>query len=292
LIRLSDYVSTVPGEYFIEVSDPEAGPGCSESFTVTLNQPPTPEILVVEVFPPSGPGEMDGSAFIEVITPGQTPYAVYHNGVFAFIINQNNFFLINLGPGVHTVYLVDIMGCQSNTEEFFVPMADPVFELGVSITNAGPLHASNEQPTVQHPGKIWRSALTASYLYDVGRIQQEVRVVYAPALRLNNRESVNGFIAMEYLSGPEDIRWKGVGLKAQAGLGTYYEKHDPALNLSTEPFYWLIRASAEHTVFKRILLSGSVSARGCDYIAPISWEFGFRMPFYKATSYKLRASSY
>ncbi|HEY3385636.1 MAG TPA: Ig-like domain-containing protein, partial [Saprospiraceae bacterium] len=243
LIRLSDYVTTAPGEYFVEVSDPSAGPGCLETFTVTLNQPPLPEIVVVEIFPPSGPGEMDGSAFVEVIDPGQTPYAVYLDGVFAFIINQNNFFLINLSAGVHTVHLVDIQGCQSNTVEFFVPASEPIYTFGVSLTNAGPVSASNEQSTGSQPGKIWRSVLTGSYHFDVGRIQQEVRLVYAPSLRMNNGENINGFVAMEYLSGPDDIQWKGIGLRAQAGLGTYYEKHDPSVDHHAEPFYWLIRAS-------------------------------------------------
>ncbi len=280
LISLSDYVTTVPGEYFVEISDPEAGPGCSESFTVTLNQPPLPVIEVVEIFPPSSPGAMDGSAFVEVITPGQQPYAVYVDGMFSFIVNQNNFFLLGLGVGVHTVHLVDIQGCPSNTIQFFVPAPNEAFAFGVSVTDAGTYSASNEQPSVYHPGKRWQSVLTGSYRFDVGSIQQVVRVLYAPRLRMNIGESANGFIAMEYLSGPQDFQWKGIGLRAQAGLGTYVEQHDPAVSQTAEPFYWLIRASAEHTIFKRILLTGSVSARGLDYVAPISWEFGFRMPFY------------
>lgn len=280
LIRLSDYVITVPGEYFVEVSDPEAGPGCSESFTVTLNQPPLPEIEVVEIFPPSSPGAMDGSAFVEVITPGQLPYAVYIDGMFAFTVNQNNFFLLGLGVGIHTVHLVDIQGCPSNTVQFFVPAPDEGFSLGVSITDAGTFSTSNEQPSVYHPGKMWRSVLSGSYRFDVGNIQQVVRILYTPTLRMNFGETVNGFIAMEYLSGPNDFQWKGIGLRAQAGLGTYIEQHDPAVNQTAEPVYWLIRASVEHKVFKRILLTGSVSARGLDFIAPVSWEFGFRMPFY------------
>lgn len=280
LIRLSDFVTTVPGEYFVEVSDPAAGPGCSESFTVTINQPPLPVIEVVEIFPPSGPGAIDGSAFVEVVQPGQLPYAVYVDGLFAFTVNQNNFFLLGLGAGVHTVYLVDIQGCQSNTIQFVVPVPSEIFAFGVSITDAGTYSTSNEQPSVYHPGKIWQSVLTGSYRFDVGNIQQVVRLIYAPPLRRNIGASANGFIAMEYLSGPDDYQWKGIGLRAQAGLGTYFEPHDPAVNQTAEPFYWLVRASVEHTVFKRILLTGSVSARGLDYVAPISWEFGFRMPFY------------
>jgi hypothetical protein len=280
LISLSDYVTTVPGEYFVEVSDPEAGPGCSESFTVTLNEPPLPAIEVVEIFPPSSSGAMDGSAFVEVITPGQQPYAVYVDGMFSFIVNQSNFFVLGLGVGVHTVHLVDIQGCPSNTVQFFVPAPNEAFAFGVSFTDAGTYSTSNEQPSVYHPGKIWRSVLSGSYRFDVGNIQQVVRVLYAPRLTTNIGESANGFIAMEYLSGPQDWKWKGIGLRAQAGLGTYVEQHDPAVKQTAEPYYWLIRASAEHTVLKRILLTGSVSARGLDFIAPISYEFGFRMPFY------------
>ena len=281
IILLSDYVLTVPGEYFIEVSDPEAGLGCSESFTVTLDAPPLPEILVVEIFPPSSPGATDGSAFIEVTQPGQFSYAVYHNGVFAFIINQNNFFLINLGTGVHMVYLVDINGCQSNTETFFVPPgSEPNFTLGIGVTNAGSLSSSNEQPSIHHPGNVWRSALIGTYHFEVGRIQQEIRVVYAPPLRMNNGQDVNEFIAMEYLSGPDDVQWKGINMRAQAGLGAYAKKHDGTPVPAAVPVYWLIRASIERNICKRILVSGSISTRGVDFIAPVSWEFGVRVPFY------------
>jgi hypothetical protein len=280
LIHLSDYVTTVPGDYFVEVSDPIAGPGCEESFTATLNQPPTPVIEVVEIFPPSSPGANDASAFVEVITPGQLPYAIYLDGLFAFTINQQNFFLLGLSAGAHTVWLVDITACQSNTVEFFVPMSEPFFEFGFNVTDAGSYSVSEEQPAVYQPGTTWRSVLSGSYRFDVGRIQQDVRLVYAPTLRMHNGENVNGFIAMEYLSGPRDLHWKGIGLRSQAGLGTYYEEREPALKSTAEPVYWLMRASVEHTVFKRILLTGSVSARGWDFIAPISWEFGFRVPFY------------
>ena len=88
-----DICQSVLFKFFVEVSDPIAGLGCSESFTVTLVEPPLPVIEVVEVFPPSSPGAMDASAFVEVTTPGQLPYAVYVDGFFSFTVNQNNFFL-------------------------------------------------------------------------------------------------------------------------------------------------------------------------------------------------------
>ena len=278
LITLSDYVTTVPGEYFVEVSDPLAGPGCSESFTVTINPPPTPVIQVTEVFPASGSGAMDGSAFVEVTAPGQLPYAVYKDGLFAFTINQNNFFLINLSPGVHTVHIVDIQGCQSNTVQFVVPVSAQGLSIGVGITDAGST-ASNEQPTLYQPGKIWRSVFSGSYYYDIGRVQQMVRVLYAPGVNMHLGESVSDFMAMEYLSGPRDLVWKGLGLRAQAGIGTYLELTETSTAPSSSPFYWLIRASIEHRLTNRIILSGSVSARGLDYIAPIRWEFGVRVPY-------------
>ena len=109
-------------------------------------------------------------------------------------------------------------------------------DFGFSVTDAGSYSVSDEQPSVYQPGNIWRSVLSTSYHFDVGRIQQEVRLVYAPTLSMNNGESVNGFIAMEYLSGPDDLRWKGIGLRAQAELGTYYEQQDPALQHTAEPF--------------------------------------------------------
>lgn len=278
LILLSDYVTTVPGEYFVEVSDPLAGPGCSESFTVTINPAPTPVIQVTEVFPASGSGAMDGSAFVEVTTPGQLPYAVYKDGLFAFTINQNNFFLINLSPGVHTVYIVDIQGCQSNTVQFVVPVSAQGFAIGIGMTDAGS-SSSNEQPTLYQPGKIWRSVISGSYRYNVGRIQQMVRVLYAPVVNMHFGESVNDFVAMEYLSGPRDVVWKGLGLRAQAGIGTYFELTEDGSDPASSAYYWLLRASVERRLFNRIILSGSISARGLDYIAPVWWEFGIRMPY-------------
>ena len=127
---------------------------------------------------------------------------------------------------------------------------------------------------------VWRSALIGTYHFDVGRIQQEVRIVYAPSIRINSTQSVNEFIAMEYLSGPDDLQWNGISLRAQAGLGTYVEKHDGAQTHAAVPLYWLLRGSVEHTICKRILLSGNVSLKGLDFIAPVSWEFGVRIPFY------------
>jgi hypothetical protein len=280
LIQLSDYVTTVPGEYFVEVSDPEAGPGCSQSFTVTINEPPVPVIEIVEIFPPSGPNEMDGSAFVQVITPGQLPYAVYVDGLFAFTVNQNNFFLQGLGEGVHTVYIVDIQGCESPTLEFFVPAGEEAFSFGISLSNAGTYSASNEQPTLYQPGNIWRSVFNGSYRFDVGDVQQVVRVLYAPEVRGNIGEPVNGFMAMEFLSGPQDVEWKSISMRTQAGFGTYVEQRDATVSESVLPLYWVLRASVEQRVFKRILLSGSISAGGRDYIAPVSWEFGVRVPFY------------
>lgn len=279
LILLSDYVTTIPGEYFIEVSDPEAGPGCSESFSVTINDPPTPVIEVIEVIPPSGPGVDDGSVFIEVPTPGMFPYAVYVNGLFAFTVSQNNFFLINLAPGVYTVYLVDINDCQSNTEEFVMPSVPESFSLGISITDASPI-SSNEQPNIAQPGHLWRSALTGSYRYEIGRVQQMVRVLYAPGIQTYSGESVNGFLGMEYLSGPDDLRWKGFGLRAQGGIGSYIDLGYSVTDQASSPFNWLLRGSVEYRLFKRIILSGNISMRGLDYIAPVSYEFGVRVPYF------------
>lgn len=281
LIVLSDYVTTVPGEYFVEVSDPDAGPGCSESFMVTINPPPVPGITVVEIFPPSGPGAMDGSAFVEVTTPGHLPYAVYVDGLFAFTVNQNNFFLLGLSSGVHTVYLVDIQGCQSNTVQFVVPAGQQAFSLGIGITDAGPNHTSNEQPNGYQPEKVWQTVLSGSYRFDVGPLQQMVRVVYAPGLRMHTGITIPGFMAMEYLSGPKDLQWKGIGLRAQMGIGTSTTlQHETAVAPEGIPIYGILRASAERRIFERVMLSASISLRGFGFTYPVSWELGARMPFY------------
>jgi hypothetical protein len=176
--------------------------------------------------------------------------------------------------------LVDIVACQSNTVQFVVPEPTEIFSFGVGITNAGPFSTSNEQPSLYSPGTMWQTVLSGSYRFEVGGIPQVVRVLYAPSRRAYIGENLNGFIAMEYLSGPNDFKWKGIGLRAQAGVGSYFIPHDFSANQNADPVYWLLCASVEYKVFKRILLSGSVSAQGFDYIAPVRYEFGFRVPFY------------
>lgn len=267
LVRLSDYITTAPGNYTVELSDPQAGPGCSESFNATLIAPPLPQIVVVEVIPPSFPGANDAQAFIEVVVPGQFSYAVYVNGLFAFIVNQNNFFLINLSPGAYSVYLVDINACQSNTEQFVVPNSSPNFAFGMSITDAGSVSANAEQPSIQHNGKIWRSALTGTYRFDIGNIPQEMRVLYAPSFRLTSGELLHEYIATEYLTGPNTMKWNDVDIFAQAGIGARVGAQDP--------LYWMLRASAERTFLKRLMVSGNVSLMGMDKIG-LNWEWGLR----------------
>ena len=237
---------------------------------------------MIEVIPPSGPGANDGSVFIEVTTPGMFPYAVYVNGMFSFTVSQNNFFLINLAPGVYTVHLVDINDCQSNTEEFVMPSVPESFSLGISITDASPI-SSNEQPNIAQPGHLWRSALTGSYRFEIGRVQQMVRVLYAPGIQTYSGESVNSFLGMEYLSGPGDLRWKGFGLRAQGGIGSYIDLGYPVTDQASSPLNWLLRGSVEYRLFKRIILSGNVSLRGLDYVAPVSYEFGIRVPYFSCS---------
>lgn len=88
-------------------------------------------------------------------------------------------------------------------------------------------------------------------------------------------------MAMEYLSGPKDLQWKGIGLRAQMGIGTSTTlQHEPAVAPEGIPIYGILRASAERRVFERVMLSASISLRGFGFTYPVSWELGARMPFY------------
>jgi hypothetical protein len=278
LVRISDYVSTLPGEYFIEVSDPEGGPGCFEDFSATLTEPGNLQIVVVEAIPPSEPGEDDGSAFIEVTIPGQFPYAVYVNGMFAFTVSQNNFFLINLAPGTYTVQVVDINACSSNIEEFEVPEAEGVFGFGSGIIQSPP-YEGNEKPGVYEDQQTWRHAIFGSYKYFLGNIQEEIRVVYAIPMSTPTGY-LHGIVNLEWLTRVKKLDWKGLDLKLQGGLGAQYVSPVPySLSPKSTSAYWLFRMAAGYDIKRRIQLNGNVSIRGWDNIEPVQMEFNVVVPF-------------
>ncbi len=278
-VHLIDYVATVPGEYSIEVSDPVAGPGCSESFTATLNAPPLLEIVVTEVFPPSTPASMDGSAFIEITQPGQFPYAIYVNGVFAFTLNQNNFFLINLGVGTYTVQVVDINGCPSNMVDFDVPVPPEPLSMGMSMVSGTPV-ASIESPDVPNATRLWRSAFVLSYPHQLGPLHQELRMLYVPPINDSRYGYSKGFMDLEILSRIRQLDWNHFDCQVQGGLSVHYLSHDPAINLSSYPStYMLARISAGYRLVKRINLRGSLSLKGWEKIEPPQWEMSVMFPF-------------
>jgi hypothetical protein len=270
----------VPGEYFIEVSDPEAGPGCLESFTATLNAAALLEIEVVEVIPPSSSSAMDGSAFVEITVPGQFPYAIYVNGLFAFTLNQNNFFLINLGVGTYTVQVVDINACPSNIVEFEVPDPGEPPSLGMSIVHDSP--GTFESPNIPTTTRLWRSALVVSYPHRLGTLHQEIRMLYAPPINDNTYGHIKGYVDLEFLSRIKQIDWNNFNCKVQGGLSVHYLSNDPAVNLSSSPSaYVMARVSAGYRLLKRIDVKGSLSLKGWQRIEPPLWEMSVMVPFFK-----------
>ena len=280
-IRVSDYVTTVPGDYSIEISDPDAGAGCFENFSATLNPPSNLQIVVVEVFPPSEPTAMDGSAFVEVIQPGQFPYAVYVNGTFAFTVNQNNFFLLGLGVGSYTVQVVDIQGCESNIEQFQVPFPDDGFSFGVGIVQGGPAYANNEKPGIYPEEKIWRSIVTGSYKYFAGNWQQEIRLLYATPVKSIQHGYLKGYVDLEFLTRLEKFKWAGFDVSLQGGIGGHYASGEQGVpHSSAPPAYWLGRLSADYSIMKQIHWQGGLTLRGWEKLEPIQWEMSLVMPFY------------
>jgi hypothetical protein len=278
-VHLIDYVATVPGEYTIEVSDPVAGPGCSESFTATLTAPPLLVIVVEEVIPPSTPTSMDGSAFVTITQPGQFPYAVYKNGIFAFTLNQNNFFLINLGVGTYTVQVVDVNGCPSNVVTFVVAVPPEPLSMGMSMVYSSP-GASNDNPVIPNTTGLWRSALVLSFPHQLGPLHQELRMLYVPAIQDHQYGYLKGYVDIEMLTRIKQLYWNHFICKVQGGISVHYLSHDPSATLSSSPpINLMARVSAGYHLMKRIDIKGSLSLQGWEKLEPPQWEMSLMFPF-------------
>jgi len=278
-VHLMDYVTTVPGNYTIEVSDPVAGPGCSESFTATLNAPPVLVIVVEEVIPPSTPSSMDGSAFVTITQPGVFPYAIYKNGIFVTTINQNNFFLINLGVGTYTVQVVDVNGCPSNIVTFVVPVPPEPLSMGMSIVYSSPA-ASHESPAIPNTTGLWRSALVLSYPHQLGRLHQELRMLYVPSITDSHYGDLKGYVDLEMLTRIRQLYWNHFICKVQGGVSVHYLSHDPSATISSSPpINLMARVSAGYHLMKRIDLKGSLSLQGWEKLEPPQWEMSVMFPF-------------
>lgn len=287
VIVLSDFISITPGSYTIEVFDAGAGPDCFESFDAVLIAAPALVIQAGPILPPSSPSAMDGVIAIEVVTPGQFPYTVYLNGIPIFTTTENVFFIEGVGVGEYSVQIIDAQGCTSNVLIVVVPFPDIMISFGTSIVYSRP-DASNEQPVGVDQQHIWRSALRGSLRYYIGKIDQEIRLLYAPSLANRNGTYYPGFLEAEYMMEAGNYIWKNVILSLQGGLGmhatTAPHYGSEATSMSN---YWLLRANAGYTLARKVRLEGSVSLRGWDRIELPVLEFSVSVPFVVGRSFSL-----
>ncbi|MDF1695701.1 MAG: cadherin-like domain-containing protein [Saprospiraceae bacterium] len=124
-VLLSDYIPIFPGDYTISVYDSNAGPECTETFSVIVEESIGLIIAVLEIIPPSSPTASDGAVVIEITNPSTGPYTIWVNEEQWDITTELEFIISELGVGEYSIFITDIFGCTSNVVFIFVPPPTP-----------------------------------------------------------------------------------------------------------------------------------------------------------------------
>ncbi|RLK00074.1 T9SS type B sorting domain-containing protein [Tenacibaculum discolor] len=123
----SNFPLTRAGEFSLTVYKTVNGIECSNSKNFTVNYPPPPEILNVEVNVQS---ETDNSVYISI--DGDSSYEFSLDGT-TYVGNGTSHSFNNVQPGIATIYIRDINKCESPTKasasiigypKFLTPNAD------------------------------------------------------------------------------------------------------------------------------------------------------------------------
>ncbi len=284
IIRLSDFVPIIAGEYIVEVSDAGAGPDCFENFTVNIVAAPVIEIAVEAIFPPSSPSAMDGSVFIVTIIQGDLPYTVFLNGIPYFTAIEHNFSVEGLGVGEYTIQIMDANGCFSNILMVIVPPPDIILSFGTGVVHypydeQNPEHISNGYP------QQWSNGLLASLQYYIGNRAQEIRMIYTATNRKNIPDFDHGYMELQYLSEMKRIEWKQFLVSLDGGLGVRTVIPYLSNTNSSFPQFWTLRASAAYNVSRTLKLECNFSVQGWTNIQKPVIEFSVTMPFMNRIGY-------
>jgi large repetitive protein len=262
VVRLSDFVSITPGDYTIEIIDPEAGTDCFEFFEATLNPAQMLQIATEAVFPPSEPTAMDGSAIIVVIVPGVFPYTVLVNEVPYQTANTNTIQINGLGVGEYVVQIIDATGCMSNVLLVIIPFPDIILSFGTGISNVS-YDVANEQPNVPTTIDEWRNGLWVSVKYPVKGLRQELQMMYMIPQTGGGNAYAPGILQLEHMTDIKRMHWKKIQFGLQGGIGMQYmNQDDQFLVPDTLKQYWTIQSSAGFSVAKKIRLQGNFSVQG------------------------------
>lgn len=146
VVLLSDYISIITGTYTISIYDSNAGPECSETFSVLIQEPTELTITLIEIIPPSSISANDGAVVIEISSPGIPPYDIWVNGVVWDQTTEVEFIINGLSVGGYSIFITDAVGCTSNEIELFIPppMILPI-KVGVGLVS----HLQSLQETSQ-----------------------------------------------------------------------------------------------------------------------------------------------
>lgn len=149
-VRLSDYMTVLPGMYTLRVRIAEGDTTCSETTTAELIPSVGLAIATTSIIPASGPMSSDGSMTIQVTTKGVLPYQIYINDSYYGSIPFEMFSIFNLSAGKYRVRIRDAIGCISNLLEVQIPVAPLALEGSLGLTLAEYPATTTESITPDH----------------------------------------------------------------------------------------------------------------------------------------------
>lgn len=273
VILLSDFIPIAPGDYTIEIIDPEAGPDCFDFFNVTLNPPMMLEIFAEAVFPPSEPTAMDGSALIVAIVPGVLPYTVLLNGLPYITALDHIFEVGGLGVGEYSIQIIDAEGCMSNVIFVLIPFPDIILSFGTSFSNTSYVTA-NEQPAIPGSVEDWRNGLWISLQYPFKSVSQEIQMTYLPPLSGINKKYTSGIVRIEHLTNIKKISWNTIQWTLKGGIGIYHFGGGDRTGMNQ---FCTLQSSVNMKCFRSIRLHGTVSLEGWKKLEKPVWSISIRM---------------
>lgn len=277
VVRLSDFVSITPGNYEVEILDPEIGTSCFENFEATINTPNTVQIIEEAAFPPSAPTAMDGFAIIVATVPGVLPYEILLNGNSWGVAINHTFTITGLGVGNYTVQLIDATGCPSNILPFTIPFPDIILEFGGGISGADVPTFNPELPAVFH----WNKSLSLSMRYPIGRTFQQFRLSYLSGDHRAPDAPLAARLTLEHLTTIKQLTWEKTQLGLQAGLGLHrFLGIGSMTDMDEMTPYVTAQFSASHTLLKHIQVQGRLSIWGWDKIRRPEIQLAAVMPFH------------
>ncbi len=275
-IVLSDYVQIEPGTYMIEVYDEGAGPNCIESFTVTLTMTSGIVIAVQNIDPPSSPSAMDGVAIITATTPGILPYTIFLNGLPFGTANQHTFAINGLGVGDYSVQVQDANSCFSNILQVHMPNPGFLVYFGTGMISYHQVQPEESEADYFIP--TWSNALLGSVHYNIGKLNQEIRMSYSAIRTRQVTDITHGYAEILQMSTLKQMEWKRIQFSLDAGLGisTALSKNITAPN----PFspFWSLRASGSYRLSEWLNVDCHFSFRGRRTIENPTLDISVMMP--------------